>query len=150
MIAQAAIHLLHSSDAINAIVGQRTHYTQRPQGDALPALLIQSWATRHDHHQKGVGEGASYGILRVTALARTYTTAADLAALVRNRLDGRTGPHDIADPEGNAATIDIEWLLIDDEAELPTDHRDGQGQPLTHGRQTDFRYAIKGTEPTHA
>lgn len=149
MIAQAAHFMLIGSAATNAKVSGRVHYTHRPQGDPLPALVVQSWHTNQDHHLKGVGLGSTYGILRVTALAATYSAAAELTTLIRNLLDGVTGAKPISSATPTPPTVNVQWLLFDDEMDLPTDHRDGQGQPLTHGRQIDFRYAITTPEPTH-
>ena len=150
MIAQAAYQLLTTSAPIAAKLGGRIHYDQRPEGGQLPAVVIQSWTTQQDRHLKGIGYGSAYGILRLTVFADTYLGADDIAGLIFMRLEGYRGAVEIQDAEGNPASITIERLHFDDSTELPSDHRDGQGQVLTHGRQLDYRFAITTPEPTHA
>lgn len=146
-IAQAIHKLLSTSAPITAAVADHIHYANRPQRYSTPAIVIQAWVNRRDHHLKGAA-GAAYGLARVTCLASTYLAAQELGELIRNRLDGYAATLSIMDANGADVEVEVEWLKFDDGQDIPSDHRDGQGQPMTYGHQQDYRYAINEPLPT--
>lgn len=139
MIAQAVQILLLADAAISAIVGTRVHLAERPQKFPLPSIVVQVGSAAEQHHLRG-RTGTVRGFVRATVLAGTYLAAQDLATAVRAALAGYSGTVIVQDAQGIAQDLHIDSLLHDDQTDIPTDHRDGAGQAMTHGVQIDFRY----------
>lgn len=135
MIAPIVQNLLVSNPAIVTAVADRIHYVERPQSVTVPALVIQYGSGIPDHNMKGP-TGTVRGMVRVTSLASTYLGAHDLAKLVRNALDGYTG---------TVMDMHVSYLFLNNESDIPSDHRNGQGSILTHGIQQDFNYQFTTT-----
>jgi hypothetical protein len=140
---------LSTSAPVAAIVGTRIHFAQRPQRYPLPAIVIQRGSAQRPHHFKGAA-GTVRGFVRVTCLASTYLAARELADAVRNRLDGFAGDVAVQNAVGANTTVAVQYLMHDDAADIPSDHRDGQGDILTHGVQIDFRYQLAEPVPSLA
>lgn len=137
MIAEAVHKLLRNASAVTDVVGDRIHYAERPVKLGLPALVVQDGADQTIPNLKDPSN-ASLGFVRVTALADTYLGAADLARAVRLALDGYHGNVAI-----DSGTVRVGFLKLDDDAPIPSDHRDGEGLIRTHGRQVDFRHLLQ-------
>lgn len=147
MIEQAVYQRLESSTPLTEAVGTRVYIAERPQvklNTDLPAVVVQRGSGVPDHQLDGP-VGTVRGFVRVTCLAGQYLDAEKIARLVRNRLDGYRDRLVIEDQDIRVSYVELE--SIDD---IPSDHRDGQGQIKTHGVQLDFRYQTHEPLPTGA
>jgi hypothetical protein len=147
MIEQVVYQRLTSSTPLTAAVATRIYVAERPQSKVttdLPAVVVQRGSAVAQHRLTGP-VGTVQGFVRVTCLAGTYLDAATIGRLVRNRLDGFRGS---AVVEGEA--VRVSYLELESIADVPSDHRDGQGQIKTHGVQLDFRYQTHEPLPTGA
>lgn len=75
---------------VSALVGTRMHARMLPQTPVLPALTYLRVDTRREHDMAGP-DGLPRPRLQVTCWATTPAGAYDLAATVRQRLDGYRG-----------------------------------------------------------
>jgi len=76
--------------AVAALVGTRMHTRKLPQTPTLPAIVYQRIDTRREHDHDGP-DGLPRPRMQVTSWAATPAGAVDLAAAVRQRLDGYAG-----------------------------------------------------------
>jgi len=76
--------------AVGALVGTRMHARRLPQTPTLPAIVYQRIDTRRLHDLAGP-DGLPRARMQVTSWATTPAGASDLAAAVRERLDGYNG-----------------------------------------------------------
>ncbi|MEM1027517.1 MAG: DUF3168 domain-containing protein [Planctomycetota bacterium] len=147
MIEQAVYQRLESSSPLTEAVGTRVYIAERPQvklNTDLPAVVVQRGSGVPDHQLDGP-VGTLRGFVRVTCLSGQYLDAEKIARLVRNRLDGYRDRLVIEGQDIRVSYVELE--SIDD---IPSDHRDGQGQIKTHGVQLDFRYQTHEPLPTGA
>ena len=110
--------------AIAAVVGQRMYPRRLPQGPTLPALVYQRIDTRREHDMDGP-DGLPRPRVQVTAWAASVQTATDLAAAVRERLDGFrgawgdvmigsclcVGERDLDDPETGRNAVAQDYMI---------------------------------------
>lgn len=110
--------------AIAAAVGQRMYPRRLPQGPALPALDYQRIDTRRLHDLDGP-DGLPRARMQVRAWGATVQSATDLAALVRERLDGFRGAwgdvavgaclcvaeRDLDDPETGRSAVVQDYMI---------------------------------------
>ena len=76
--------------AVVALAGTRMHARKLPQTPTLPAIVYQRIDTRRLHEMDGP-DGLPRPRMQVTSWATTPAAAYDLAAAVRERLDGYEG-----------------------------------------------------------
>lgn len=76
--------------AVAALAGTRMHARMLPQTPTLPAVVYQRIDTRREHDMAGP-DGLPRPRMQVTSWATTPAAAYDLAAAVRQRLDGYAG-----------------------------------------------------------
>lgn len=140
MIEVATYILLTTAPAVTAKVNDRIVYAERTETHTLPAVIIQRGSENQTHHLKG-NSGRTSGLIRVTCLASSYLGASDLARVVNDRLDAFVGTVNIRDDAGQLINLRVRHILHDGQDDIPSDHRDGQGQALTFGVETNYRYA---------
>lgn len=145
MITQAIYNLLSSDVTIAALIGTRIHYAERPQNGEgitykLPAIVIQRGSANNTHHLQGPS-GRTSGFATVTCLADSYTSASDLANSVNAVLDGYAGLVNLKNAQGADIILPVKYILQDSQNDIPSDHRDGQGEIQTHGIAIDYRFA---------
>jgi len=146
MIAEATFHLLRLNPALIASDLTGIHYAERPERMTLPALLIERRPASRLDHAKGPSN-AQKGSIRVIALAATYLGAGDLAKLAEKALNGWSGAVVMADDS------EVRVRYADPQrADVPSDHRDGEGAIRTHGVRVDLDFILReppaATAPT--
>lgn len=140
MIEQAVQTVLKANAGVLAIVAAaRVHLAERPQKYTLPAIVIERGLNNRIPKLKGP-TGTDTGFITVTGLASSYLGAKDIMRAVNTALDGYTGTVTVKDAAGDDRTVEITRMRHDGEEDTPSDHRDGQGKILTHGRSVDFRF----------
>ena len=110
--------------AIAAAVGQRMYPRRLPQGPMLPALVYLRVDTRREHDMDGP-DGLPRPRVQVTAWGTSVQMATDLAATVRERLDGFrgawgavtvgsclcVGERDLDDPETGRSAVAQDYMI---------------------------------------
>ena len=141
MVEQAVLKLLQAAPAITALVGDRVYYAERPQGDPLPAVVIERGGHNRLHAIQG-HTGTTTGFIRVVSMAKSYLQAADIARDITGVLDGYAGTVNVQDADGDTVPQHIQRLKHDGQTDLPSNHRDGEGRISTHAVLTDIAFNI--------
>lgn len=136
MIAEAVHQLLRTSPAIGGATGAPTiDYAERPQGEPLPGLVITREPVTRSDHAKGAAD-VQRGAVGVVCMAATYLAAQELADRVTAALNGFSGSVVI-----EAGEVRLH-LINPTTSDVPSDHRDGEGQIRTHGVRVSFRFVL--------
>ena len=110
--------------AVTALVGARMHARMLPQTPTLPALVYRRIDTRRLHEMSGP-DGLPRPRMQITCWATTPAGAYDLAAAVRQRLDGYrgtwgaltigscllVGERDINDPDTGNSAVAQDYMI---------------------------------------
>ena len=110
--------------AVGALVGTRMHARLLPQSPTLPALTYQRVDTRRLHDLAGP-DGLPRARMQITCWAATPAGASDLAAAVRQRLDGYkgawgglvvgsclcVGERDLDDPDAGRSGVAQDYMI---------------------------------------
>ena len=110
--------------AIATLVGTRMYARKLPQNPTLPAISFQRIATRRLHDMAGP-DGLPRPRMQLTCWAMTPAGADDLAAVVRQRLDGYrgawgaidigscqcVGEQDLDDPETGRVAVAQDYMI---------------------------------------
>lgn len=78
------------ADRLSTLAGGRIYPMLAPQGATLPHIVYQLVSGGHRHTLAG-GAGHAAPRFQLTCWADTYTAAAELGELVRNRVQGYSG-----------------------------------------------------------
>lgn len=146
MISQVAYQVLNGFAGVTSRVSNAIYYAERPQEaiaiPRLPAIVIEHPDEQIENHLKGP-INRTRGNLHINALATTYLGAKDVARQINAALNGYQGQPVTRLDDGTEITLKVAYILTTNETDLPTDHRDGQGRILTHGRLVIFRYSYQ-------
>ncbi len=110
--------------AVAALVGTRMYARKLPQNPTLPAISFQRIDTRRLHDMAGP-DGLPKPRMQVTCWGTTPAAASDLAAVVRQRLDGYrgawgaidigacqcVGEKDLDDPETGRVAVAQDYMI---------------------------------------
>lgn len=110
--------------AVAALAGTRMHARRLPQTPVLPALVYLRVDTRRLHDMAGP-DGLPRPRMQVTSWADTPAGATDLAAAVRQRLDGYegawgsltissclcVGERDVDDPDAGRSGVAQDYMI---------------------------------------
>ncbi len=110
--------------AVAALVGTRMYARKLPQNPTLPAISFQRIDTRRLHDMTGP-DGLPRPRIQVNCWATTPAGADDLAAVVRQRLDGYkgtwgtltigscllVGEMDLDDPETGRTSVALDFMI---------------------------------------
>jgi hypothetical protein len=110
--------------AVAAMVGTRMHARKLPQNPTLPAIVYQRIDTRRLHDMAGP-DGLPRPRMQLTCWATTPAGATDLAAVVRQRLDGFkgtwgaidigscqcVGEMDLDDPDATRSGVALDFMI---------------------------------------
>jgi hypothetical protein len=113
-----------AGSAVAASVGTRMHARKLPQNPTLPAISFQRIDTRRLHDMAGP-DGLPRPRIQITCWATTPAGATDLAAVVRQRLDGYrgawgtidigscqcVGEKDLDDPETGRVAVAQDYMI---------------------------------------
>jgi hypothetical protein len=112
--------------AVAALCGTRMYPGALPQGVTAPSLVYQEVASSGDHHTAGPS-GLARTRMQVTAWARSWDLADQLARAVKARLDGMAG----AAGSGDAA-VTVQGAFFDGSRDIADD------QAKLCGKAMDF------------
>jgi len=87
MMEEALRAALAGDDDVAALVGTRIHWAERPQGNALPAIVLHRIAGGRDYHGAGAS-GLVRSLVQADCWAATYTDAKTLARAAASALSG--------------------------------------------------------------
>ena len=110
--------------AVAALVSTRMHSRKLPQTPVLPAIVYQRIDTRREHDHDGP-DGLPRPRMQITSWATTPAGAYELAAAVRQRLDGYAGTwgtlavssclcvgeRDVEDPEPDRSGVAQDYMI---------------------------------------
>ncbi len=110
--------------AVAALVGARMHARMLPQTPTLPAIVYFRVDTRRLHDMDGP-DGLPRPRMQVTSWATTPAAAYELAAAVRERLDGYSGTwgtltigsclcvgeRDLDDPDAGRSAVTQDYMI---------------------------------------
>lgn len=125
---QALIARLEAAIPVTAMTGTRIYWINRPQGDALPALVLQGVSENPTQHLKGFDDMTEARI-QVACLAEKFSDSRLLAKAVKAALV----PHaTVVDPAGNDVLF---WRAG---VEGPRDLGNQEGTRFVHRAVVDF------------
>jgi len=127
-IEKALCTILGRADAVTNIAGSRISPLVISAGVALPALVYQQVGGPRDHVTSGPS-GLVESRFQITCWAETYKKADELAAAVRQTLDGYSGIID---------SVVIKVIHLLDEADMPGTRPDNKALSR-YGRRLDFQ-----------
>ena len=119
MIEPAVRTILASAPAVAAVVENRVWLGQRPQNERRPGVVLNRTSGGDPHCLDG-SAGYETGTIQADVLAPDYRTAKELARKVADALDNYTG---------TVAGVEIDWLSVDDEADIPAAPLEGKASP---------------------
>lgn len=105
----ALIDLLLNDGPIAAVVSNRVFPGRRPQGALYPSIVMTRISGAPQYADDGE-IGLQNARVQIDSQALDYTTAKDLAQLVRARLSAHSGVH---------AGVDFSYIMLDEERDLP-------------------------------
>lgn len=82
--------LLLNDETVGPLVGDRVWLGNRPQDERRPGVVVTLAGSTPHHTHDGPG-GWTDGVVRLDVLAPTYKAAKQLAAAVREAIDGYAG-----------------------------------------------------------
>ena len=155
MIASVVYKQLKAAELPAHVAEQFSQPAQNPPHGAgiipptLPACIITLPDSQRLNSLKGPVD-TQRGTVRVACLGKTYHEADRLARQVTDTRAGTSGPHVFDADGGQTQTVTVKYLHHDDTRELPSEHRDGEGQIATHGFAVDFRFSMSTNIPLTA
>lgn len=111
LIADPAIAAVVGSDAATA----RVYPVQLPQGQTQPSIVYQRVTGQGDHHMQGAS-GLSRPRLQIDCWAQDADTAATLADLVKERIDGFRGELHYGE-SSPSDVVAVQGVFFDNEAD---------------------------------
>lgn len=116
MIGKAIRALLVADATVTGLVGQRIYPLIAPQPPTRPFVVYTVTGGDRWHSDEG-GSGLASPRVQVNAYAETYAGAHEIAAAIRDALDGYAG---------TASDVVIQTLMLD---QPPTDFYENEVQP---------------------
>lgn len=132
MIEPAIRTILAGNAAVTAVVADRIWHGNRPQDERRPGIVLSLISATHPQTLDDHG-GYSTGTVQADVLAPSYREAKELAAKVRAALDQYSG---------TVAGADIDWLIIEDESDIPTVPLEGKAVP-TAGVSLEVSFMVR-------
>lgn len=129
MIEPAIRTILANDPAVSAVVADRVWLGTRPQGERRPGVVLNR-SSGGDQHCLDGAAGYATGTVQADVLAPTYREAKELAQKVRDALDTYSG---------TVAGVLIDWLMIEDESDIPAAPLEGKAAP-TFGVSLDVNF----------
>ncbi len=124
---EALVAVLLADAALAAIVGPRITWQVRPQGDALPAIVLQRVSGARDYAMEGP-TGLVQSRVQMDCWSVTYASALAVARALRNLLSGlRT----------EAGGTELQGCFID--LERHSFEKDGEAAQAFHRVMIDFQ-----------
>ncbi len=126
MIEEALRAALAGDGAIAALVGSRIHWAERPQGNALPAIVLHRIAGGRDYHGAGAS-GLVRSLVQADCWAATYTDAKALARATAAAVNGLTS---------TINGTELQGIFIRSERDMPPEP--GSGAERYHRASLDL------------
>jgi hypothetical protein len=119
MIEPAVRQIIANDAAVVVVVGDRVWLGQRPQGERRPGVVLTRTGGGDPHCLDG-SAGYETGTMQADVLCPSYAEAKQLARKVADALDNFSG---------TVAGVEIDWLSVDDEADIPAAPLEGKASP---------------------
>lgn len=128
--------ILTRNEAVAALVSDRVTFGIAAQGERRPRVVLTMTSSQHEHTMAGHA-GYVTGTIEAACLAPDYPTVKALAAAVIDALDEYEGP------VTGVADLDVSYITVDEESDIPVDVPEGAASPSTVGVSINFSFMIK-------
>lgn len=132
-IESAIRSILLADEPVHADIDDRIWPGERKQGERRPGVVL-SLVTASDPHTLDGSAGYVTGTVQVDVLCPTKKQAKELAGKVYGALDTYCGVVD---------ELNIDWLMVEDQSDIPTLPLEGQATAPTFGVSLDVSFMHK-------